>query len=258
MEWRDEGIILGLRKHGETSAIAEVMTRAHGRHLGLVRGGRSRRLQPVLQPGNRVELLWRARLDEHLGVFQAEALEMNAARLMDSAVAVYGLQVLAAHLRLLPERDAHGGLYETLGVIVTHLDDADAAGELMARFELLVLDELGFGLDLSQCAATGDRHDLAYVSPKSGRAVSREAGAPWHDKMLALPAFLQRGSGLRGDMAGIEDAFRLTGFFFARHVYEPRGLEIPGARAGFLAALRKHHAARKAITGETTGREAIL
>lgn len=249
MEWRDEGIILGTRKHGETSAILEVMTRAHGRHLGLVRGGRSRKQQPVLQPGNRVDLLWRARLDEHLGTFQAEAIEMNAARLMDSAVAVYGLQTMAAHLRLLPERDAHGGLYETLAVMIAHLDDADAAGELVARFELLILDELGFGLDLSQCASTGTRQDLAYVSPKSGRAVSRAAGAPWHDKMLALPAFLQR-SGPRADQAALEDAFRLTGFFFTRHVYEPRGLEPPDARAGFLAALRRHHAAVKAIAGE--------
>ncbi len=251
MEWRDEGIILGTRRHGETSAILEVMTRAHGRHLGLVRGGRSRRLQPVLQPGNRVDLIWRARLDEHLGTFQAEALEMNAARLMDSAVAVYGLQVLAAHLRLLPERDAHGALYETLGLMIAHLDDADAAGELVARFELLVLDELGFGLDLSECAATGTRSDLAYVSPKSGRAVSREAGAPWHDRMLPLPVFLQRGASLRADPAAIEDAFRLTGFFLSRHVYEPRGVEAPDARAGFLAALRRHHGAVRAAAGET-------
>ncbi|MET3583386.1 DNA repair protein RecO (recombination protein O) [Mesorhizobium robiniae] len=252
MEWRDEGIILGTRKHGETSAILEVMTRAHGRHLGLVRGGRSRKQQPVLQPGNRVDLLWRARLDEHLGTFQAEAIEMNAARLMDSAVAIYGLQTMAAHLRLLPERDAHGGLYETLAVMIAHLDDANAAGELVARFELLILDELGFGLDLSQCAATGARQDLAYVSPKSGRSVSRAAGEPWRDKMLPLPAFLQR-SGLRADPPAIEDAFRLTGFFFTRHVYEPRGIEAPGARAGFLAALRKHHAPGKTLIEEPAG-----
>ena len=249
MEWRDEGIILGTRRHGETSAILEVMTRAHGRHMGLVRGGRSRKLQPVLQPGNRVDLVWRARLDEHLGLFQAEALEMNAARLMDSAVAVYGLQLLAAHLRLLPERDPHDALYETLGVMLVHLDDADAAGELLARFELLVLDELGFGLDLTCCAATGVREDLVYVSPKSGRAVSRDAGAPWHDKMLALPAFLCRGAGLRGDPASVADAFRLTGFFLHRHVYEPRGMEEPGARAGFLAALARHHAVSKWLDG---------
>jgi DNA repair protein RecO (recombination protein O) len=251
MEWRDEGIILGTRRHGETSVILEAMTRAHGRHMGLVRGGRSRKLQPVLQPGNRVDLVWRARLDEHLGIFQAEALEMNAARLMDSAVAVHGLQLLAAHLRLLPERDPHDALYETLCVVIPHLEDADAAGELIARFELLVLDELGFGLDLARCAATGQRHDLAYVSPKSGKAVSREAGEPWRDRMLALPAFLQRGSGLRADAIAVEDAFRLTGFFFARHVYEPRGLEEPGARAGFLAALRKQRIAGIAATDET-------
>jgi DNA repair protein RecO (recombination protein O) len=251
MEWRDEGIILGQRRHGESSVILEVMTRAHGRHLGLVRGGRSRKQQPVLQAGNRIDLIWRARLDEHLGIYQAEALDMNAARLMDSAVAVYGLQVLAAHLRLLPERDAHPGLYETLMVMIEHLDDADAAGELVARFELLVLDSLGFGLDLSECAATGTRNDLAYVSPKSGRAVSRQAGEPWRDKMLALPAFLERGAGRRADPASLEDAFRLTGFFLTRHVYEPRGIEQPDARAGFLLALRKHFAGRAAVTGET-------
>jgi len=234
MEWRDEGIILGTRKHGETSVILEVMTRAHGRHLGMVRGGRSRKAQPVLQVGNRVDLIWRARLDEHMGLFQVEALELNAARLFDSACAVYGLQTLAAHLRLLPERDPHLGLYETLGLLIAHLDDASAAGELVVRFELMVLEELGFGLDLTECAATGRRDELTYVSPKSGRAVSREAGLPWHDKMLPLPAFLIGGRGLGADMASIEQAFRLTGFFFMRHVYEPRGLGAPDARAGFL------------------------
>jgi DNA repair protein RecO (recombination protein O) len=239
MEWRDEGMILGTRRHGETSAILEVMTRTHGRHLGLVRGGRSRKMQPVLQPGNRVEVTWRARLDEHLGMFLVEPLELNAARLFDSACAVYGLQTLAAHLRLLPERDPHAGLYEALGVVMEHLEEPSSAAELMARFELLVLDELGFGLDLTQCAATGARDDLAYVSPKSGRAVSRAAGAPWADRMLALPPFLRRGSGQRADAAAFEEAFRLTGFFLHRHVYGPRGIEAPEARAGFLAALRK-------------------
>lgn len=239
MEWRDEGIILGTRRHGETSAILEVMTRSHGRHLGLVRGGRSRRMQPVLQPGNRVDLLWRARLDEHLGTFQPEAIALNAGRLLNSAVAVYGLQTLAAHLRLLPERDPHAGLYETLGIVIEHLDDTISAAELLVRFELLILDDLGFGLDLAECAATGAREDLAYVSPKSGRAVSRDAGAPWRDRLLALPAFLRRGSGVRGTPEDIDSAFRLTGFFLARHVYEPRGLTEPEARGGFLSALRR-------------------
>ncbi len=251
MEWRDEGIILGTRKHGETSVILEVMTRAHGRHLGMVRGGRSRKVQPVLQAGNRVELHWRARLDEHLGMFQAEALELNAARLFESACAVYGLQTLAAHLRLLPERDPHGGLYEMLGLLIEHLDDASAAGELVVRFELMVLEELGFGLDLSECAATGRRDELTYVSPKSGRAVSREAGLPWHDKMLALPAFLLRSSSGEADLPTLEQAFRLTDFFFTRHVYEPRGIQAPDARAGFLNALRKRAAATPGVPGNT-------
>ncbi|MET0940548.1 MAG: DNA repair protein RecO [Mesorhizobium sp.] len=252
MEWRDEGIILGIRRHGETAAIAEVMTREHGRHLGLVRGGRSRKLQPVLQPGNRVEVTWRARLDEHLGTFVVEPLELNAARLFDSAVAVYGLQTIAAHLRLLPERDPHSGLFETLALMIGNLDDPAAAAELVVRFELLILDELGFGLDLSACAATGERDDLAYVSPKSGRAVSRAAGAPWQEKMLPLPAFLLRGSSLRASPADVEDAYRLAGFFFTRHVYEPRGLREPDERHGFINALRKSLAAGLPNDRETT------
>lgn len=251
MEWRDEGIVLGTRRHGETSAILEVMTRAHGRHLGLVRGGRSRRLQPVLQPGNRVDLVWRARLDEHLGTFSAEPIALNAARLIDSAAAVFGLQTLAGHLRLLPERDPHPGLFDALAVMIEHLEEPSAAAELVVRFELLVLEELGFGLDLSACAATGTREDLAYVSPKSGRAVSRAAGEPWHEKMLPLPAFLGRGSRLRAGAADIDAAFRMTGYFFARHVYEPRGMAEPESRAGFLAAVRKAFAAPPAIDGDT-------
>jgi len=254
MEWHDEGIILGTRKHGETSVILEVMTRAHGRHLGMVRGGRSRKAQPVLQAGNRVDLIWRARLDEHMGLFQVEALELNAARLFESACAVYGLQTIAAHLRLLPERDPHAGLYEMLALLISNLNDADAAGELVIRFELMVLEELGFGLDLNQCAATGRRDELVYVSPKSGRAVSRDAGLPWHDKMLPLPLFLVAGPGTRADMAAIEQAFRLSEFFFTRHVYEPRGLTPPDARIGFLNALRKHAAMAHEAGGDPAAR----
>lgn len=244
MEWRDEGIILGTRRHGETSVILEAMTRSHGRHLGLVRGGRSRKQQPTLQAGNRVELLWRARLDEHLGTFQAEPLELNAARLLDSAVAVFGIQTVAAHLRLIPERDMHAGLFDALALLVRHLDEPDFAGEFVARFELLVLEELGFGLDLNQCAATGSRDDLAYVSPKSGRAVSRQAGEPWRERMLVLPDFIVSGLERRATAQEVFDAFRLTSFFFARHVYEPRGTSEPECRAGFISALRKVHGSR--------------
>jgi DNA repair protein RecO (recombination protein O) len=239
MEWRDEGIVLGTRRHGETSVIVEAMTAVHGRHLGMVRGGRSKRMQPVLQPGNRVELTWRARLDEHLGTYQVEPLELNAARLLASATAIYGIQTLAAHLRLLPERDPQPGLFEALGVIAAHLDEPAAAGMLVARFELAVLEELGFGLDLSRCALTGSREHLAYVSPKTGRAVTREAGAPWAGKLLQLPAFLRTGGEASCDGPALAQAFALTGFFFTRHVYEPRGLAEPEARAGFLAALTR-------------------
>ncbi|GHD06811.1 DNA repair protein RecO [Tianweitania populi] len=239
MEWRDEGIILATRKHGETSVILEVMTRGRGRHLGMVRGGRSRRMRPFLQPGNRVDVSWRARLDEQLGTFQVEPIEQNAARLLESATAVHGLQTLAAHLRLLPERDPHARLYETLGLIIAHLNDATVAGALLARFEIMVLDELGFGLDLLQCGATGTRDNLTYVSPKTGRAISAEAGEPWADKLLPLPPFLKSGAEISGDVQAVSAAFRLSGYFLARHVYEPRGITAPESRASFLAALLK-------------------
>lgn len=239
MQWQDEAIIIGTRRHGENSAILEVMTAAYGRHLGLVRGGRSRRMRPVLQPGNRVDVTWRARLDEHLGMFQVEPVELNAGRLIDSALAVHGLQLAAAHLRLLAERDPHIALYRMLDLIIAHFEDAQAAAELMARFELLVLEELGFGLDLSVCAATGTRLDLVYVSPRTGRAVSRSAGEPWAEKLLGLPDFLRRSERSDPNFAQLEASFRLTGYFLARHVWEPRGLKEPVARASFLNALSR-------------------
>ncbi|WP_367715262.1 DNA repair protein RecO [Nitratireductor sp. GISD-1A_MAKvit] len=238
MEWRDEGIILGARKHGETSVVLETMTAEHGRYLGLVKGGRSRRMQPLLQPGNRVELVWRARLSEHLGLFQVEPLEQNTARLLASALAIHGIQLAAAHLRLMPERDPHAGLYETLKVITSHLDDPDVAGPLMVKFELALLEELGFGLDLARCALTGNREKLAFVSPKSGRAVTREAGAPWQEKLLPLPAFLISRTESPGREA-LLDAYRLTGHFFRRNVYEPRGMDEPDVRQAFLSVLAR-------------------
>lgn len=239
MQWQDEGIILGVRRHGETSVIAEVMTRMHGRHMGLVRGGRSRRQQPVLQPGNRVEATWRARLDEHLGTFQLEPLALRAARLMEQATSVHGVQAMGALLRLLPERDPHPHLYEALDIILEAMDDPADAGELFVRFELAILDELGFGLDLGQCAATGGSVDLAFVSPKTGRAVSRAAGLPFADRLLALPAFLAERQGEAAGREGLEDAFRLTGFFLQRNVYEPRGIPPPAAREAFVRAALK-------------------
>src|SRR6266478_7015066 len=190
MEWTDEGIVLGVRRHGETSAIVELLTRSHGRHLGLVRGGAGSRMRPLLQPGNSVRAVWRARLDEHLGYYQIEGTRLRAATLLASSHAVYGVTHLASLARLLPERDPHEEIYEMLDRTLDDFDDAGGAAAHLIKFELAMLTELGFGLDLEACAATGATTELIYVSPKSGRAVSREAGEPWRDKLLALPAFL--------------------------------------------------------------------
>ena len=241
MEWTDNAIVLGIRKHGETSVIAELLTRERGRHLGLVHGGRSRTMRPILQPGNSVRVSWRARLDEHLGQFKLEGETFRAARLMETAHGIYALQTLASHLRLLPERDAHLSLYETLAIVLDNLDEPDIAAELVVRFELALLEELGFGLDLSACAATGTRSNLLYVSPKSGRAVSAEAGKPWAEKMLALPSFLLERDIERIDSASlndIESGFALTEFFFDRNVHGPRGLQLPPERASLLRAVK--------------------
>ena len=238
MEWTEDAIAIGTRRHGENGVILEVMTRDHGRCLGLVRGGRSRQYRPVLQPGNAISVTWRARLEDHLGQFKVEPLIERAGALMMSRHATYGLQLLSAHLRLLPERDPHPHLYEALAVILENLDDRDIGAELIIRFELRLLDELGFGLDLSCCASTGQTDDLAYVSPKSGRAVSKTAGRPYHDRLLALPRFLHRRE--HGEPPSTTDlvlGFRLTGYFLSRHVLAPRGLEFPDLRDSYVQCL---------------------
>ena len=235
MQWTDEGVIIGTRRHGETSLIVELMTPGHGRHLGLVRGGRSRKMQPVLQPGNSVHATWRARLDEHLGHYAIEATTSRAARLIESAAGLYGIQAVASLLRLLPERDPHRQLYDGLCAVLDWLDDPMTAGAVIVRFELKLLDELGFGLDLDACAATGSNDDLAYVSPKTGRAVSRASGEPYRDKLLRLPAFLVAPAMTPPpDKRDLADAFKLTGYFLDRHVFEPRGLKPSEGRAGLL------------------------
>lgn len=236
MEWQDEGLVIGARKHGETSVILELMTRAHGRHLGVVRGGRSRAMRPVLQPGNRVVARWRARLEDHMGAFAVEPLTSRAARFLDRGAALHGVASLAALLRLLPERDPHEELFEMADAIAGRLDSADCAAPLMARFELALLGALGFGLDLDACALTGARDDLAYVSPKSGRVVSRAAGAPWRDRLLPYPVVLQEESA-GAPAEELAAAFRLTGHFLARDVFAPRGAALPASRALYIGAL---------------------
>jgi DNA repair protein RecO (recombination protein O) len=241
MEWRDEGLIIGVRRHGEQSAIVEAMTRAHGRHLGLVRGGRSARFGATLQPGNTIGLVWRARLDEHLGAYVVEPLSLRAGRLMGSALALAGLNYLVQLVRVLPERDPHEGVYEGLTLIADALDDGALAPALVARFEAQILAECGFRLDLSRCAATGATEGLAFVSPRSGRAVSAEAGAPWRDRLLPLPDFLREGARLeaRPSAGELADGFRLTGFFLARDLFATLGAPLPDSRAAFLAAMAK-------------------
>ena len=239
MEWRADAIVLGTRRHGETSVILEVMTAERGRCLGMVRGGRSPRLQPVLQPGNSVSLTWRARLEEHLGQFAVEPLELRAAHVLGNGAALNALGHAGTLLRLLPERDPHPGLYAALGVVVEHLADARLAAILLARLEMAVLADLGFGLDLSACAATGATEALEFVSPKSGRAVSRSAGQPYRDRLLPLPPFMRTGVTATPAIAEVLDAFRMTGYFLNRDVFEPRGLPLPESRARLLDALAK-------------------
>src|SRR6202166_4975141 len=236
MQWTDEGIVLGVKRHGEANAILELMTREHGRHLGLVRGGFGSRMKPILQTGNSVSANWRARLDEHLGNYTVEGLHLRAANFFAASHAIYGVTHLAALMRLLPERDPHAGLYSVFEEIVDRLEDPVLAAPLVGRFGLPLLSEVGFRLDLEQCASTGATDELIYVSPKSGRAVSRTAGEPWADKMLRLPAFLHDRDALPAGR-DVADGFALTGFFLARHVLEPRGLALTAERAQFIAAL---------------------
>jgi DNA repair protein RecO (recombination protein O) len=234
MQWTAEGLIIGVRRHGETSVIAEAMVAGRGRHLGLVRGGRSSKLSATLQPGNSVQLTWRARLDDHLGTYAVELLDARAAGLIASRTRLYACQLLCDHLRLLPERDPHDRLL-AFALHALKLESPAELGEALARFELFLLDELGFGLDLSCCAATGTTRDLTHVSPKSGRAVSREAAAPYLGRLLTLPAFLQNDdTPSPGDLAA---AFALTGHFLDMHVWQVRGIDPPAMRDGLIAIL---------------------
>ena len=239
MHWSDEGIVLASQSHGETSAIVEVLTRDHGRHLGLVHGGRSKRMRPVLQTGNLIRAEWRARLSEHLGKYAIELLEAHAARVFDDRAALAGLNTLTALARLLPEREPHQPLYEVTRLVLEALSEGEHWPALLVRWELALLDELGFGLDLNSCAASGETGNLIYVSPKSARAVSGDAGAPYGDKLLALPAFLLPGN--RNETAptpqDIANGFILTGYFLEKNVWHPRNVSQPQVRVRLMTRL---------------------
>lgn len=237
MEWSEEGVVLVTRRHGESSVILELFTRDRGRHLGLVRGGRSSRLRSALQPGNTVIATWRARLDEHLGNYTVEPAVQRAAMVIDHGLKLAGLSTLTAMAQLIPEREAHERLFDAFQIVLDAFEDDAIWPALLVRWELGLLEELGFGLDLGTCAATGSQRDLVYVSPKSGRAVSREGGAPYASRLLVLPGFLRPGSGDNADAADVVAGFALTGHFLDRHVFRARGMRFPEARERLIAAL---------------------
>jgi DNA repair protein RecO (recombination protein O) len=243
MDWQDEGIVIGLRLHGETSAIVEAFSAAHGRHSGVVRGGASRKKVAFLQPGAQVALSWRARIQDHLGAYTIEPIQSRAT-LMEDRAGLAALNAVCALLHLaLPEREAHPGLYAETTALLDKVE-ANAAGWQAdyPRWEIALLQELGFALDLSCCAVTGAREGLDFVSPRSGRAVSRAGAGDWASRLLPLPHFLREG-GNKGDALDAQDmasALRLTGHFLTMGL-EPimNGKPLPEARARLFEVLAR-------------------
>ncbi len=239
MEWRDQGILLSARKHGETSSIIEMFTPSQGRHLGVVRGGTSRKIAPILQPGAQLDVVWRARLADHIGSFSVEPVRSRAAAAMGDRLALAGLNTVTALLSFcLPEREAYAGLFQRTQVLLDLLDQRDVWPLAYLQWEMYLLEEMGFGLDLTVCAVTGSDEGLCYVSPKSGRAVSQQGAGEWSDRLLPLPAVLQgKGAGSDDEIA---QGFITTGYFLDRHLaQELGGKPLPDARARFVAAFSR-------------------
>ena len=238
MEWRDEGALLSMRLHGESAAIIEVFTAAHGRHAGVVRGGASRNMAAMLQPGTHLDVTWRARLDDHIGSFTTEPLRSRAAILSDR-LALAGLNAVCALLHVaLPEREPHPLLWRMSMALLDDLASTPDWPPAYLRWELLLLEELGFALDLGSCAVTGSRDDLAFVSPKSGRAVSRAGAGDWADRLLPLPAvMLGQGAATAVEIA---QGLVITGHFLNRCL-EPtlNGRPLPEARTRLLNMLAR-------------------
>jgi len=233
MEWNDDAIVLSVRPHGETSAIVETLTREHGRHTGLVRGGASRRVKAVLQPGNTLHAQWRARLSDHLGNFSLELSLGRAGAMIESRDALLGLNAFTSVASAaLPEREPHEPVYTAAEILLDAIVkyDFEHWAPLYVRWEAGLLNELGFGLDLTQCAATGDFDDLIYVSPKSGRAVSRAAGEAYRERLFRLPPFLLGSQNASPTAADIEAGLRMTEHFLLERVLRPHGRTMPAAR----------------------------
>lgn len=234
MDWRDHGILLSSRKHGENSAIIEVFTETHGRHAGVVRGGTSRKLAPILQPGAQLDVTWRARLEEHLGSYTVEPLRSRAASALADRLMLAGLNAVTSLLSFcLPEREPHGALYHHTENLLDLLGQVDIWPLAYLRWEQALLNETGFALDLSECAVSGTKTDLIYVSPRTGRAVSRQAAGEWADRLLPLPPCL-RGEGEAPDNEVLE-ALRVTGYFLEHHVAQALGHNpLPQPRGRFI------------------------
>lgn len=236
VEWQDEGVVLAARRHGESAAVISVFTPTRGRHAGWVRGGAGKRARSLYEPGNRLRLTWRARLADQLGSFTAELEAALAARLLDDPDRLAGLGAACALLEAtLPERDPHPILYNAFSDFIEMLPEHDDWSERYVRFELNLLAELGFGLDLTACAVTGAVTDLAYVSPRSGRAVSRAGAGVWADRLLPLPGFLL-GQG-PADPVQIRAGLRLTGAFLRRHLFDAGERSMPSARERLVRRL---------------------
>lgn len=236
MDWHDQGFILSTRKHGESSAIIDVFTKQHGRHAGLVRGGVSRKMRPILQAGNLLDLEWRARLEGHLGNFYPEAQHCYAAPLMEDRLSLAGLNALCAmSCECLPEREAFPALWDVFAIVVDNLHQAEIWPALYIRWEAGLLSALGYGLDLSSCAATGRNDDLTHVSPRSGRAVCASAAEPYLDKMLRLPGFMRGAGAITAQ--DIYDGLRLTGYFLETRVQWNVNRTLPEARSVMIERL---------------------
>ena len=227
MDWRETGILLARRRHGESAAIIEVFTRDHGRHAGIVRGGGGRRMAPILEPGNQVDVTWRARLEDHLGTFTVEPVEARAAALMSDRLTLAGLNAVTALLSFaLPEREPHAQLYDGTEAVLDMMGTSPHWPLAYLRWEMSLLEDLGFGLDLSKCAATGATENLIYVSPKTGRAVSQAGAGAWKAKLLPLTPAMK---GTSSD--GITEGLRTTGYFLKTRLAPALGnTPIPDAR----------------------------
>ncbi|MGI3169549.1 DNA repair protein RecO [Pseudooceanicola sp. C21-150M6] len=239
MEWRDTGILLAVRRHGESAAIAEVFTPSHGRHVGVVRGGGGRKMAPTLQPGAQLDVSWKARLQEHMGHFVVEPQRSRWAQVMDDRLALAGLNAVTSLLCFaLPEREPHGRLYRTTEALLDLLGQGDLWPLAYLHWEMALLEDLGFGLDLTSCAVTGATEGLAYISPRTGRAVTQAGAGDYADRLLPLPPVLLRQG--EGTDAEVAEGFRVTGHFLTEHLAPDLGSKpLPEARLRFVELFRK-------------------